>query len=325
LVGIILSLGKVIYKTQERLQKYLIFIGVPFIFLLTIFFAKGTDWQSLANGLIGKGNGFNWIPGGLSLITFLGAFAYSGAGGNLNLAQSFYIREKEYAMGKYGGKITSLLKKNDDNFSLEGKTFEVNKENLSRFKLWWKRVNLEHLLVFWLTGATTIILLSLLSFTTVYHQVSTGGIGFLFQEASAIVSNTWPIVGVIFLTVVGTMLFSTQLSVMDATSRITSENLIIINKNRFKPINLSKYYFIFLWTQIFLGIIILSIGFSEPMGLVTISAFLNALTMFIYTVLVLWLNNTTLAKELKPSWWRKVVLSLVILFFAIFSLLTLIG
>ena len=111
LVGIILSLGKVIYKTQERLQKYLIFIGVPFIFLLTIFFAKGTDWQSLANGLIGKGNGFNWIPGGLSLITFLGAFAYSGAGGNLNLAQSFYIREKEYAMGKYGGKITSLLKK----------------------------------------------------------------------------------------------------------------------------------------------------------------------------------------------------------------------
>ena len=181
------------------------------------------------------------------------------------------------------------------------------------------------MLVFWLTGATTIILLSLLSFTTVYHQVSTGGIGFLFQEASAIVSNTWPIVGVIFLTVVGTMLFSTQLSVMDATSRITSENLIIINKNKFKPINLSKYYFIFLWTQIILGIIILSIGFSEPMSLVTISAFLNALTMFIYTVLILWLNNTTLPKELKPSWWRKVVLSLVILFFAIFSLLTLIG
>ena len=325
LVGIILSLGKVIYKTQERFQKYLIFIGVPFIFLLTIFLTNGTDWQNLANGLIGKGDGFNWIPGGLSLITFLGAFAYSGAGGNLNLAQSFYIREKEYAMGKYGGKITSLLKKNDDNFSLEGKTFEINKENLSKFKLWWKRVNLEHLLVFWLTGATTIILLSLLSFTTVYHQVSTGGIGFLFQEASAIVSNTWPIVGVIFLTVVGTMLFSTQLSVMDATSRITSENLIIINKNRFKPINLSKYYFIFLWTQIFLGIIILSIGFSEPMGLVTISAFLNALTMFIYTVLVLWLNNTTLPKELKPSWWRKVILSLVILFFAGFSILMLLN
>lgn len=322
LVGLILSLGKVVYKTQEVFQKTLIFIGVPFIFLLTIIFAKGSDWQTLAYGLIGKGDGFWLIPGGLSLITFLGAFAYSGAGGNLNLAQSFYIREKEYGMGKYGGKITSLLKKSDENFNLEGKTFEVNEENLSIFKTWWKKVNLEHLLVFWLTGAIAIILLSLLSFVTVYHQTSAGGIGFLFQEASAIVANTWPIIGVIFLAIVGTMLFSTQLSVLDATSRITSENLIIINKEKFLPKNLSKFYFIFLWSQIFLGIIILSVGFSEPMGLVTISAFLNAITMFIYTILILWLNNSTLPKELKPVWWRKVILSLVILFFGMFSLLT---
>lgn len=322
LVGLILSLGKVAYKTQERFQKTLIFVGVPFIFLLTILFAKGADWQSLANGLIGKGDGFWLIPSGLSLITFLGAFAYSGAGGNLNLAQSFYIREKEYGMGKYGGKITSLLKKNNENFSLEGKTFEVNKDNLMIFKQWWKKVNLEHALVFWLTGAVTIILLSLLSFVTVYHQTTASGIGFLFQEAEAIVASTLPIVGVFFLVIVGTMLFSTQLSVFDATSRITSENLIIINKDKFKPKNLSKFYFLFLWSQILLGIIILSSGFSEPMGLVTISAFLNALTMFIYTILILWLNNTTLPKELKPVWWRKAVLSLVILFFGIFSLLT---
>lgn len=322
LVGAILSLGKVVYKTQEVFQKSLIFVGVPFVFLLTIFLAKGADWQTLAKGLIGKGDGFWLIPGGLSLITFLGAFAYSGAGGNLNLAQSFYIREKEYGMGRYGGKITSLLKKSDENFSLEGKTFEVNQENLKVFKTWWKKVNLEHLLVFWLTGAVTIILLSLLSFVTVYHQTSVGGIGFLFQEAQAIVENTLPIVGVLFLAIVATMLFSTQLSVFDATSRITSENLIIINKDKFKPKYLSKFYFIFLWSQIVLGIVILVSGFSEPMGLVTISAFLNAITMFIYTILILWLNSTTLPKELRPIWWRKAVLSLVILFFGMFSLLT---
>ena len=322
LVGLILSLGKVVYKTQERFQKTLIFIGVPFIFLLTIILAKGNDWQSLAYGLVGKGDGFWLIPGGLSLITFLGAFAYSGAGGNLNLAQSFYIREKEYGMGKYGGKITSLLKKNEDNFSLEGKTFEINQENLSIFKGWWKKVNLEHAFVFWLTGAVTIILLSLLSFTTVFHQTSVGGIGFLFQEASAIVANTWPIVGVLFLIIVAMMLFSTQLSVLDATSRITSENLIIINKDKFKPKKLSNFYFIFLWSQIFLGIIILSTGFGEPIGLVTISAFLNAITMFIYTILILWLNQTTLPKELRPPLWRKAILSLVIVFFGMFSLLT---
>jgi len=320
IIGLLLSLSKIAYKTQERFQKILIFFGVPFIFLLTFFLAKGSDWQSLAQGLIGQGNNFWLIPVALPLITFFGAFAYSGAGGNLNLAQSFYIREKEYGMGKYGGKITGLLKKNDENFSLEGKTFLINKDNLKIFKEWWKKINLEHLLVFWLTGAATILLLSLLAFTTVYQKTDgLTGINFLFKEAQAISIKTIPTIGSFFLILVAMMLFSTQLSVMDATSRITSENLVIINKNKFKPKNLPYFYFAFLWTQIILGIIILLVGFKEPLQLVVISAFLNAITMLIYSVAVLWLNQKTLVKELRPSWWRKIILLIVILFFGIFS------
>lgn len=326
IIGLILSIGKVVYKTQEHLQKWLIFLGVPFIMILTFYLSKETDWQSLANGLVGKGDGFWWIPGGLSIMTFLGAFAYSGAGGNLNLAQSFYIREKDYGMGKYGGKITSLLRQKTSEFPLEGKTFLVNKENLKTFKDWWKKINLEHALVFWLTGAVTIILLSLLSFATVYHRTGEmTGINFLFEEAVSIGILIKPLIGRLFLMVVSLMLFSTQMSVLDATSRITSENLVILNKKKFTPNNLPKYYFIFLWTQIGLGIIVLLSGFNEPWQLVSISAFLNAITMMIYTGLILWLNQTTLDKQLRPSWWRKLILSLVILFFAGFSILTVIN
>jgi hypothetical protein len=326
LVGLILSLGKIVYKTQERLQKTLIFIGVPFILLLTLILSKGSDWQTLAVGLIGKGEGFWLIPSGLSLITFLGAFAYSGAGGNLNLAQSFYVREKGYGMGKYGGKITSLLRKSKEKFSLEGRSFEVNQESLKTFKEWWKKINLEHALVFWLTGAITIILLSLLAYVTVYQR-SGGltGINFLFKEGQEITKLTLPLIGKAFLVLVSMMLFSTQLSIMDATSRINSENLVIINQNKFKAQNLSKFYFIFLWTQIALSILILSLGFKEPLQLITISAFLNAITMLIYTIAVLWLNQKTLAKELRPIWWSKSILLLIIVFFAGFSLLTLLN
>jgi hypothetical protein len=325
LIGLILSFGKVVYKTQEHFQKWLIFLGVPFVLLLTIFLAKGSDWQSLAFGLSGKGEGFWWIPGGLSIMTFLGAFAYSGAGGNLNLAQSFYIREKDYGMGKYGGKITSLLRKKTTDFPLEGKTFLVNQENLKIFKSWWRKINLEHLLVFWLTGAVTIILLSLLSFATVYHQTDgVMGINFLFKEAETIGSLVFPFIGRLFLIIVSLMLFSTQMSVLDATSRITSENLVILNKNKFSPNNLPKFYFGFLWTQILLGIIIILIGSTEPWQLVELSAFLNAITMMIYTGVILWLNQTSLEKELRPSWWRKMILILIVLFFAGFSILTLV-
>lgn len=326
LIGLILSLGKVAYKTQERLQKTLIYIGVPFILILTLILSKGSDWQSLAQGFIGKGEGFWLIPSGLSLITFLGAFAYSGAGGNLNLAQSFYIREKGYGMGRYGGKITSLLRKSKEKFSLEGKTFAITKENLNIFKWWWIKINLEHALVFWLIGVITIILLSLLAFTTVYQQTGVlTGVSFLFKEGKEIANLTAPIIGKIFLVLVAIMLFSTQLSVFDATSRINSENLVIMNQSKFKIQNLPSFYFIFLWTQIALSILILSLGFTEPLKLVIISAFLNAITMLVYTIAVLWLNQKTLAKELRPKMWRRLILFLIIIFFAIFSFFVLRG
>lgn len=318
-IGLILSLGRV-YKTQEKLQKILIYIGVPLILILTGFLAKSHDWQALGRGLVGSGDNFWFIPAGLSLMTFLGAFAYSGAGGNLNLAQSFYIREKEYGMGKYGTKITSLLRKNKTNLSLEGKTFLINKENLKIFKEWWKKINLEHMLVFWLTGATTILMLSLLAFSTVYQTTKgASGINFLFEEATMIGVNTWSILGTVFLVLVGIMLFFTQLSVMDATARINSENLVILNQDRFKIEHLSYFYHAFLWAQIILGIMVLLLGFDQPLQLVTLSAFLNAMTMLVYTIAILWLNQKTLAKELRPVWWRKAILVLVILFFTSFT------
>jgi len=40
IIGLILSLGKVVYKTQEYFQKWLIILGVPFILLLTFLLSK---------------------------------------------------------------------------------------------------------------------------------------------------------------------------------------------------------------------------------------------------------------------------------------------
>lgn len=322
-IGLILTLGKVVYKTQESIQKALIFIGIPIIFCLTLIFINLGDWPTIVSGFVGKGTDYWFIPAGLPMITLLAAFAYAGAGGNLNLAQSFYIKEKGYGMGKYGGKITSVLTGKKEEITLEGKTFEVNKENLKLFKDWWIKINLEHLIIFWFIGAITIVFLSLLSFSTVYKNTSElSGISFLFEEALFIGKNTLPIVGTIFLTLAAAMLFSTQLSIMDATSRIMSENLVIINQDRFNIKNLATFYYRFLWFQILLSIIIILLGFREPLQLVIIGAFLNAIAMFVYSIAVLWLNHQSLDKRLRPKPYRIIVLFLAIAFFGLFSLMT---
>lgn len=322
-IGILYSLGKVVYKTQEKVQKTIILIGVPFVLLITLYFSKPSAWSALANGLIGRGDGFWFLPEGLPVAAFLAALAYAGAGGNLNLAQSLYVREKGYGMAKYAGHITNILSGQKETIKLEGADFEKTSDNMQKFNLWWKRINLEHAIVFWLTGAFTMVLLALLSFQTVYGNpgVETS-INFVIREAQVIAQKTVPAIGTFFLVMTSIMLFGTQFSVYGSNARIASENLAIIGVNKDKSINLSRFFYGFLWAQILAGILIFTLGFTEPLALVITGAVLNAFSMFIYTGLILRLNTTILDKAVRPSTLRRVVIFLAFLFYGGFSTYT---
>jgi len=323
IIGGLYSLGHVVYKTQEKVQKTIILVGVPFVFLITLLLTSRTDWQALAVGLFGKGDAYWFIPKGLPFATFLAALAYAGAGGNLNLAQSLYVKEKGYGMGKYSGRITNILKGKVENITLEGSTFESTVQNMENFKLWWKRINIEHAIVFWATGAFTMILLSLLAYSTVYGNpgVETS-INFVIREAGIISGKTFPALGKFFLIMSGIMLFGTQFSVYGSNSRISGENLVILNQNKFNINNLPKYFYIFLWIQILAGVLIFSLGFTEPLGLVITGAVLNAISMFIYTGMLLMLNTSILQPELRPNLVRKLAIVSAFLFYGSFSIFT---
>ncbi len=322
-LGAIYSIGKVIYKTQEKVQKAIIVIGVPFIFLVTLYFAKPIDWEALALGVGGIGEGYWLLPHGLPFATFLAALAYAGAGGNLNLAQSLYVKEKGYGMAKHAGQITNVLSGTSPEIHLEGARFNRTNENTRRFRLWWDRINLEHMIVFLFTGAFTMMLLSLLAYATVYKDpgVETS-INFVIHEARVIAQNTFPLLGTFFLLMAGIMLFGTQFSVYGSNARIASENLVIIDKEKFTPKRIPKFFFGFLWIQIIAGIIIFSLGFTEPLALVITGAVLNAISMFIYTGLILWLNLTNLGKISRPSLARAIAVFCAFLFYGGFSVFT---
>lgn len=321
LMGGVYSLGKIVYRTQETVQKAIILVGIPFIFLVTLILAKGTDWAALFKGLVGQGEGFTFLPEALPLATFLGALAYAGAGGNLNLAQSLYIREKGYGMGKYAGRIANILRGHKEKVTLEGDSFELDSESIKRFNVWWKRINIEHLVVFWATGAFTMLMLALLAYATVHKApgVETS-INFVVKEGVVIGERTFPALGVFFMAMAGVMLFGTQFSVYGSNARMASENLVISNQEKFRIENLPKYFYGFLWMQIGIGIIILLLGFTEPLALVVTGAVLNAISMFIYSGLILFLNMTALEKPLRPSLFRIFGIGSAFLFYGAFSI-----
>lgn len=322
-MGLILSLGPVLYKTVERLQKFLITVGVPSIFIMSILLADRADWTAVTKGVVGVGDGFFLLPAGISIASFLAALAYAGAGGNLNLAQSFYVKEKGFGMGKYSGKITSLITgaKRDNKPLLTGTSFALTKENKREFKKWWRNVNIEHFVVFWLTGSITIVLLSLLAYATTFGAAGNkSDISFVIRESVAIGQQLAPFLGTFFLVVTGATLFGTQLTVYDATSRILTENTVIAMGGKIKEKSIPKVYYMVLWLMIFSGIGIFLAGFTQPLQLLFIAAVLNAVAMFIHTGLTLWMNKTSLPKEIGPNKFRTIAMSTAFVFYGGFSL-----
>jgi len=326
LIGCVLSVGKVLYKTVETLQKYLIGIGVPFIVALAFTLASRADVLALARGLIGRGvfhgQPYLFLPDGILIATFLGALAYAGAGGNLNLTQSCYIRDKGYGMGKYASRITSLFHTGGtQKFALTGSTFPVTAPNVRRFHRWWRAVNVEHALIFWALGAFTMLTLSLLASVTVFGIPGEEGIAFVITEAVMIGQRTLPAVGFLFLIVTGIMLAATQLTVLDSTSRIITENLLLFLRK--EDIRVSRVYYVVLWVQILFGIAVFLAGFDQPLTLIVLGAVINAFSMFVYCGIILWLNNTRLAKALRPALWRNGVMLATLLFLGYFCTKTL--
>lgn len=322
IIGLTLSLGKVLYKTIEGFQKILILTSIPTILFLTYYLSDSLDYIRLAEGLAGIGEGYYFIPAGISIATLLSAFAYSGAAGNLNLAQSYYIREKGYGMGKYVGRITGLFNKNKEKVTISGFKPENSKTTISEFKKWWKVINLEHFLIFFLMGGITILLLAFLSYSTTHSDGKFKDIEFLFYEAKAISQKAGAFFGTLFLLICALTLFGTQLTVLDATSRILAENTLLMFPKSFSEKKIPHIYYLFLWVQIIAGIVIFLINFGQPLQLLIIAAVLNAFAMFVHTGLSLWTNLTLLEKEFRPKGFRLLILVTIFLTYGFFSIYT---
>ncbi len=326
LIGIILSSGKTVYGMMERITKTILLIGTPFVFLLAIALASDTDWTALGKGLIGVGEGYLFLPAGISLATFLAAFAYAGAGGNLNLTQSIYVKEKGYGMGAYSQRMSGLFRHGaPQSIRLEGEECDLSKKSLKNFRKWWKLVSLEHLIVFWFIGLLTMTLLMLLSYSTAFGL--TGGsadISFVIRESEHISSLLSSKIGLAFLLAVVVMLFQTQMGVLDSTSRIMAENYALwrMRKKGSSAIGLSGIYYSFLWTQIGFGIVLFLFDFKEPLPLIVTGAVINALAMFVHLGMVNWMNAKVLPKEVQASLWRKTLIALIFVLFGIFSAVT---
>ena len=319
--GLVLSLGPVVYRTVESIQ--LVLVSVIFLLLLVLV-CFVVRWDSIRAMLDGLGN-FGNVPADIDMPMLLGALAFAGAGGTANLAQSNYIKDKGYGMGKWIGRITSPLTGQDEAVSDVGYVFEPTPENLARWRVWWRRANIEHGLSFYLLCALSLALFCLVTHALLGDGAQVPeGLGFVQMQAEQLEQRFGPGTAHLLLWTGIIVLLTTEVGILDAVTRVASDVIKdSFLRDRDDWTN-SRIYFLVLWGIIVCGVVILisSAEWSQPMVLIVTSASLNAVVMFLYSGLLLWLGMTSFHGPLRPSPLRIGALCVSFAFFGYFSYIT---
>jgi hypothetical protein len=286
---------------------------------------------AMVEGAAGIGQMPDLDATGLTFAGLLGALAFAGAGGTLNLGQSNYIKDKGYGMGKYIGRITSPITGQEEAAAEVGYHFPHDETNLARWKKWWKAANIEHFFSFFLTCVLCLALLSLISYSIFYAadgRLKPGmekfgeKMDFIWGEAATLGGmQGGRFMQIAFLLMGTAILLTTELGVLDVFARVSADIVKVNYLRNNDHWSLSKLYFLFLWGEIALGIFILvGLQIKEPLLLIKISAAMQGGVMFVYSILLLWLNNKVLSRSLSMSPVRFVAILWSCAFFGYFSI-----
>jgi hypothetical protein len=318
-IGAALTLAPVVYVALERLIFLKVAVIGLFAIVATFAVIKGSAWQSLPDAATNFGS----VPTDLGLALVLGAIAFAGAGGGQNLAQSNWIRDKGFGMGRYHPRLVSPVTGHEEEGSeTAGYAFEPTEENLARWRRWWRFANVEQAASFVLMTVLTITFTSLIAYSVLFGTPGLeNSIDFLQVEGNELKSIVGGWFGTLFWTVGAFSLFAAAAGIVDYASRLTADILKTTYLRRSR-LSESKLYFALVWSLVGVGCLVLLIGIDQPLVLLVISACVAGAMMFVYSLLLLIINRRSLPEQIRVRGLRAGVLVFSFAFFGILSVLT---
>ena len=316
-----LTLSPVVYQALEKIQ--MVLVGIIMVFLVIGVFAatNAGAWASVVTQAPGSIPGIPGAIGAVGIAAFLGAVAFAGAGGANNLTQSNYIRDKGLGMGGRMPKIVSPITGEEVAAPSLGYTFPLTEQNMRRWREWCKVCNREHFITFFLIGAFTLLMLSVLVWSTVGQATLFGEASteFINEEATVLGNEIGQWFRFFFLFAGMVVLFSTSIGIMDYVSRLSASELKVSFFGNSETITESRIYFVFAWIIAIGGSLILLAGLEQPLILLIIASSGGGVVMFLYSGMLLWMNTRVLPDPIKLKGWRMVAMGLIFLVFAVLS------
>ncbi|HEX8509876.1 MAG TPA: Nramp family divalent metal transporter [Propionibacteriaceae bacterium] len=315
-IGLILTLAPVVYVALERAQMIKV-AAVVLLFVVGAIFAVGAAAWSDVGHVVTRAD----IPvAELGFATLLGALAFAGAGGGQNLVQANWIRDKGFGMGAYVPRLVSPITGAPEAKPATGYVFEPTPANMSRWRGWWKFANLEQIFTFVLITFFTIMFTSLLAYATVFGREGlANNISFIKTEGEVLAERVGSWFKYFFWIVGSFSLFAAALGIVDYTSRLAAD---VLKTSYLRNANESKMYALLVWGLTAVGILVLLLGFDQPIVLLVIAAVVGGFMMFIYSGLLILINRRILPAPIRVRGVRLAMLIWAIVLFGTLSALT---
>ena len=308
-------LTPLMYNAVERLQMLLVALSIFFAVLLFVLVGSVETMAAIpANArLTGTQLPFETIA------VLLGALAYAGAGGYLNLSQSLWIREKGYGMGRYQGRIKNPFAGDEpETVHRDGFTFEPDRVNLERWRGWWRVTQLEHLLTFLVGLVVVTAILTSIAVTYAAGSAETAVDMWLVE----IVPAVGPLAGSVIYISLFLALFTTEYAIVESFVR-NSSDVIYELYGREAGWSLPRLFWTLLTVFCGWGIVILlsPLAAEDPFGLLVVGASMSGLMMYPYIIAIQLVNTVRLPEHTMPGWGRVLSMWFAAGFFGYFSVL----
>jgi hypothetical protein len=317
-IALAITLSPVVFNMLEKVEMVLVTIIVAFLIVAIIIATDVSAWA----GIVTKApQGVANLPRYLAEIgtaSIFGAVVFAGAGGCNNLVQSNYIRDKGLGMGILIPRIVSPITGEEEARPSLGYKFEVNEENMRRWRNWWKVANQEQIITFYIGSAVVLIALSvLLNSALGLEPNAEADITFLREEAQTLSDQLGTWFEYFFYLAGFAILFSTNIGVVDWVSRLTADSLKVNFLARSQFWSESKLYITVVWIMCIGGSLIIWTGI-QPLILLILASTGGGFMMFFYSGLLILLNRRFLPEPIKLRGWRLVGMVVSFLIYAAF-------
>lgn len=329
--------GRKVYDVLQAVMTAKVFIVLGFCLVIGLTCVSPANWRNVFGGFLkfgnvpvsdGQGgevltNAFldRWETGQWPLVSttgivMLGAFAgYAGGGGLANSTYSNFVRDKGWGMGSKVGAIPSAIGGQGITLSHVGMVFPLTTENMRRWKVWWRYILTDQVIV-WAPGCfmgmalPALLSMEFVRYSTITPDQAKVAQSIITADGLRQAGFAEPLSKILWIVALFTglmVMLPSQMSIVDDFSRRWTDSIWTASRRvrrGMKPDQVKRIYYGILSFYVLWSFVCTWFFSNAPRLMTDFIANFNNLALGVTSFMLLRINHSLLPRPLRPRWYQ---------------------